>query len=68
MSRERYKFFRDELTDYEPPPDEMRPGEVYVSPSLISMFGAGIGDEVTFPIARSGRDMALTIAVFLKTQ
>ena len=51
--RERYRFFTDDLSGYQPAPESIRPGEVYVSPSLVSMFGLGIGDEITFPIARS---------------
>ena len=62
--RERYRFFADDLKGYQPQPNEIMPGEVYVSPSLISMFGVSMGDEITFPIARSGRDMTLTVAGF----
>ena len=62
--RERYRFFADDLSGYQPAPENIRPGEVYVSPSLLSTFGLSIGDEITFPIARSGRDMVLTVAGF----
>ena len=62
--RERYCFFTDDLTGYQSQPDRIEPGNVYVSPSLISMFGVSMGDEITFPIARSGRDMTLTVAGF----
>ncbi|MCI9528799.1 MAG: ABC transporter permease [Angelakisella sp.] len=58
----RYRFFTADLSGYAPPPQEIQPGTVYVSPSLVSMFGAKIGDEITFPIARSGRELTLTIA------
>jgi len=64
--RERYRFFADDLTGYQPQPNEILPGEVYVSPSLISMFGVSSGDEITFPIARSGQDITLTIAGFFE--
>lgn len=64
--RERYRFFTDDLSGYRPAPESIRLGEVYVSPSLVSMFGLGIGDEVTFPIARSGRDMVLKVAGFFE--
>ena len=64
--RERYRFFTDDLSGYQPAPESIRPGEVYVSPSLVSMFGLGIGDEITFPIARSGRDMVLKVAGFFE--
>ena len=58
----RYRFFTADLSGYAPPPQEIQPGTVYVSPSLVSMFGAKIGYEITFPIARSGRELTLTIA------
>ena len=58
----RYRFFASGLSGYAPPPEEILPGTVWVSPSLASMFGANIGDEITFPIARSGRELTLTIA------
>ncbi len=60
----RYRFFADDWSGYQPAPDEIKPGEVYVSPSLVSIFGLGLGHEITFPIARSGRDLALTVAGF----
>ena len=62
--RERYRFFTGDLGSYQPAPEEIQPGEVYVSPSLVSMFGLSIGDEITFPIARSGQDLTLTAAGF----
>ncbi len=43
----RYRFFDGE-------PEKITPGEVYVSPSLISMFGVAAGDAIDFPIARAG--------------
>lgn len=61
---DRYRFFADDLGGYQPAPDLINPGEVHVSPSLVSMFGLSIGDEITFPIARSGRDMVLKVAGF----
>ncbi len=64
--RERYRFFTDDLSGYQPAPENIQFGEVYVSPSLASMFGLGVGDEVAFPIARSGRDMVLKVAVFFE--
>ncbi|ANU52790.1 hypothetical protein I5Q82_17695 [Acutalibacter muris] len=64
--RERYLFFTDDLSGYQHAPENIPPGEVYVSPSLVSMFGLGIGDEITFPIARSGRDMVLKVAGFFE--
>ena len=64
--RERYRFFTDDLSGYQPAPENIQFGEVYVSPSLASMFGLGVGDEVAFPIARSGRDMVLKVAGFFE--
>lgn len=58
----RYRFFSSDLSGYAPPPQKIQPGTVWVSPSLASMFGAKIGDEITFPIARSGRELTLAIA------
>lgn len=58
----RYRFFTDDLSGYRAQPDKVAPGEVYVSPSLASMFGAQIGDDITFPIARAGKALTLTIA------
>ncbi|MCI8623638.1 MAG: ABC transporter permease [Provencibacterium sp.] len=58
----RYRFFAGDLSGYTGPPEEIQPGTVYVSPSLISMFGAELGDEITFPIARSGRNLTFKIA------
>lgn len=58
----RYRFFAPDLSGYARPPEEIQPGTVWVSPSLASMFRAGLGDEITFPIARSGQDLTLTIA------
>ncbi len=62
MAENRYRFFSSDLSGYAPPPEEIQPGTVWVSPSLASMFGADIGDEITFPVARSGRELTLTIA------
>lgn len=64
--RECYQFFTKDLDSYQPAPEEIQPGEVYVSPSLVSMFGLSIGDEIIFPIARSGRDLTLTVAGFFE--
>ena len=58
----RYRFFTDDLSGYAPPPEKIQPGTVYVSPSFVTMFGAQVGDEITFLIARSGRNLTLTIA------
>lgn len=60
----RYRFFTDNLLGYTNPPESILSGEVYVSPSMVSMFGIGIGDEITYPIARSGRSLTLTVKGF----
>lgn len=60
----RYHFFTDDLSSYIQQPNEIESGDVYISPSMISMFGVKIGDEITFPIARSGRNITLTLKGF----
>ena len=60
----RYRFFTDDLSEYRNQPESILPGEVYVSPSMVSMFGIKIGDEITFPIARAGRNLILTVKGF----
>ncbi len=60
----RYRFFTDDLTGYREQPESILPGEVYVSPSMVSMFGIKLGDEITFPIARGGKKLTLTIKGF----
>lgn len=60
----RYRFFSDDLSGYVERPETITSGEVYVSPSLVSMLGIHIGDEITFPIARAGRNLTLTVKGF----
>lgn len=60
----RYRFFMDNLSGYTDEPEEILQGEVYVSPSMISMFGVDIGDKITFPIARAGKNLILTVKGF----
>ncbi len=62
--KERYRFFRADLGGYLTAPPEIAPGEVWVSPSFVSMFGAEIGDEITFLLARNGGKLSLTVAGF----
>ena len=59
-----YKFFTEDLSGYQSAPAEIARGEVYVSASIVSMFGVQIGDTITFPIARSGGDVTFTVAGF----
>lgn len=60
----RYKFFADDLSGYREQPSEIPSGEVYVSPSMVTMLDVKIGHEITFPIARSGRNLTFTVKGF----
>ena len=60
----RYRFFKDDLTGYHEQPSEIPSGGVYVSPSMVTMLDVKIGDEITFPIARSGKNLTLTVKGF----
>jgi len=55
-----YKIFTGEkgflpfgMTGYQVGDAVIEPGEIYVSPSMQSMFGVEIGDEISFRIARN---------------
>lgn len=63
-SKNRYKFFNDSLTGYTEQPDGISSGEIYVSASMISMFGIKIGDKITFPVARAGKNAVFTVKGF----
>ncbi len=55
-----YKFFSNSLKGYES--DVLiHPGEIYVSPSLHSMFGVNPGDKISFLIARNGGRVTFTV-------
>lgn len=60
----RYRFFEDDLSGYQEQPSEIPSGGVYVSPSMVTMLDVKIGDEITFPIARSGKNLSLTVKGF----
>lgn len=60
----RYRFFTDDLSGYTKPPESILPGEVYVPSSMVTMFGIEIGDEITYPIARAGRNITLSVKGF----
>ncbi len=60
----RYRFFTDDLSAYTQDMPHIAPGESYVSPSILSMFETGLGDEIRFPIARNGKDKIFTIEGF----
>lgn len=64
MEDRRYKFFEDELSGYRGDIPEIWPGEIYVSPSMISMFGVQIGDEIRFQVARGGQAADFTVKGF----
>ena len=61
---ERYRFFTDDLSSYCESIPQIAPGEIYVSPSMVSMFGVEAGSEITFPIARAGGDVTFTVSGF----
>lgn len=61
-----YRIFKENFRGYEEDAASIRPGEIYVSPSLSSMFGAEAGDEITFPIARGGVDKTFIIKGFFE--
>lgn len=59
---QRYRFLNNDLTGRQEAPEEIRQGEVYISPSMVSIMNLRIGDIITFRIARSGIDVELTVA------
>ncbi len=61
-----YRFFTDNLSGYRAAPDSINAGEVYVSPSICSVYGAEIGDTISFAIARSGVTAELTVKGFFE--
>lgn len=61
---DRYRFFLDDLSFYQDKTPEIASGEIYVSPSMVSMFGLGLGDEISFAIARSGQNVSFQIKGF----
>ncbi len=60
----RYRFFTQDLSDYKERPSKIGKKEVYVSPSMISIFNIQIGDEIVFPLARAGNNMIFTVKGF----
>ncbi len=61
-----YRFFTGDLTGYTPPPGTIPRGDIYVSPSLVSMFGAAIGDEIHIIAARNGVTLSFVIRGFFE--
>ncbi|MCC8023740.1 MAG: FtsX-like permease family protein [Clostridium sp.] len=60
----RYRFFEDGLSGYRGDTPEILPGEIYVPPSMVTMFDVGIGDEIRFSVARGGRTADFTVKGF----
>ena len=58
----RYRFLNDDMGSYRQAPEEIRQGEVYVSPSMVSIMDLQVGDTITFPVARGGMNVDLTVA------
>lgn len=56
-----YKIFKDDLSGYQSGVAEIMPGEIYISPSMSSMFEISVGDTITFPVARSGVDKSFIV-------
>lgn len=56
-----YRIFLDDLSGYQAGEAVIHSGELYAPISLRSMFGAEIGDEISFPIARNGVEQTFTI-------
>lgn len=56
-----YRIFLDDLSGYQAGEAVIHSGELYAPISLQSMFGAEIGDEISFPIARNGVEQTFII-------
>ncbi len=48
-----YRIFTDNMTEYQTENAEIGAGEIYVPPSMQSMFGVEVGDEIRFRLARN---------------
>ena len=64
VGEERYRFFLDDLSGYQEEIPEIVSGEIYVSPSMVSMFGLHPGDEISFAVARSGQNVSFQVKGF----
>lgn len=60
----RYRFFVDDLSGYQKEIPKIASGEVYASPSMVSMFDLHLGDEISFAIARSGQNVSFKVKGF----
>lgn len=61
-----YRFFNGELSGYQEAPETIEPGTVYLPASMVSMYGASVGDTIDFSIARQGNGISLTVAGFFE--
>ena len=56
-----YRIFTDNREEYRTENAEIEAGEIYVSPSMQSMFGVEIGDEIHFRMARNSVTKSFTV-------
>ncbi len=56
-----YRIFTDNLTEYQTENAKIGAGEIYVPPSMQSMFGVEIGDEIRFRMARNSVTKSFTV-------
>lgn len=56
-----YRIFNDTNNDYKGQTSSLNKGEIYISPSLLSMFNIAIGDEIDFTIARFGNSRTFKV-------
>lgn len=61
-----YHFFNQNLDGYNNASKQISSGEIYVSASLISIFGVQIGDEVELSVARNGGKLTFVIRGFFE--
>ena len=61
-----YRFFNDDLSGYQSAPGTIHAGDIYVSASLISMFGVQPGDGIQVIAARNGVTYPLVIKGFFE--
>jgi len=56
-----YRIFTDNLKEYQAGDAEIGAGEIYAPPSMKSMFGMEIGDEISFRMARNSVTKSFTV-------
>ncbi len=61
-----YRFFNEELSGYTQGPETIEEGTVYLPASMVSMYGASVGDTIHFFAARQGGTLSLTVAGFFE--